>query len=224
MRDLSKAKPRNLQGDEMTDPAAIEVEEEIKTFNKYDATEAEINDEGLVRYVNLENILAPRSRGRHEERQFYKAYVPIVERLLNRMYVAGHRGTKHYITSGHNVGNSEKLWNIIEESFDLINEETGGNPFQVLVDAIENSAPIEEVVTYQRGGVRARKAVMVSPQRRVDLALRLLVQGAYENRLTEAEDAYEVLANELMMAANGNDEARAVREKERKEKEAEGAR
>jgi len=205
-------------------PAAIETEEEMKTFGKYDASDVEINDDGLVRYINLENILAPRSRGRHEERQFYKAEVPIVERLLNRMYVAGHRGSKHYITSGHNVGNSERLWNIIEDAFDLINEETGENPFQTLVDAIENSAPIEEVVTYQRGGVRARKAVMVSPQRRVDLALRLLVQGAYENRLTEAEDAYEVLANELMMAANGNDEVRAVREKERKEKEAEGAR
>jgi len=205
-------------------PAAIETEEEMKTFGKYDASDVEINDDGLVRYINLENILAPRSRGRHEERQFYKAEVPIVERLLNRMYVAGHRGSKHYITSGHNVGNSERLWNIIEDAFDLINEETGENPIQVLVDAIENSAPTEEVVTYQRGGVRARKAVMVSPQRRVDLALRLLVQGAYENRLTEAEDAYEVLANELMMAANGNDEVRAVREKERKEKEAEGAR
>lgn len=208
----------------MSNPAQIEVEDEMLTFGKYDASEAEIGDDGLVRYINLENILAPRSRGRHEEKQFYKADVPIVERLLNRMYVAGHRGAKHYITSGHNSGSSERLWRIIEEAFEIIEEETDENPFQTFVDAIENSAPIEEVVTYQRGGVRARKAVMVSPQRRVDLALRLLVQGAYENRLSNSDSAAEVLANELMMAANGNDEARAVREKERREKEAEGAR
>ena len=208
----------------MSDAATIEVEDKILTFGKYDAEEVEIGDDGLVRYINLENILAPRSKGRHTERQFYKAEVPITERLLTHMYVAGHRGNKHYITSGHNAGDSEKLWDLIEEVFDNIHEETGENPIQVLVDAIENSAPVEEVVTYQRGGARARKAVIMAPQRRVDVALRLLVQGAYEKRLADSQDAVETLTNELIGAADGNNEIRAVRTKERKEREAEGAR
>jgi len=76
----------------MSNAAKIEVEDEVLTFGHWDASEAEIGDDGLVRYINTENILAPRSKGRHSERQFYKAEVPIVERLLNRMYVAGHRG------------------------------------------------------------------------------------------------------------------------------------
>ncbi|MFB6203288.1 MAG: 30S ribosomal protein S7 [Candidatus Nanohaloarchaea archaeon] len=204
--------------------AKLELEDELKTLGRWDADEADINDEGLVRYINLENILAPRSKGRHSEKQFYKADVPIVERLLNKLYVAGHRGKKHYISSGHNTGDSEKLWNMIEETFEMIEEETGENPIQVLVDAIENSAPVEEVVTYQRGGVRARKAVLVAPQRRVDLALRLLAQGAYEKRLAEDNSAAEVLAQELISASNGDEDIRAVREKERREREAEGAR
>ena len=208
----------------MTDAAKIEVEDKVLTFGKYDAEEVEIGDDGLVRYINLENILSPRSKGRHTERQFYKAEVPITERLLTHMYVAGHRGNKHYITSGKNTGKSEKLWNIIEEVFDNIYEQTDENPIQVLVDAIENSAPVEEVVTYQRGGARARKAVIMSPQRRVDVALRLLVQGAYEKRLASSEDAVETLTNEIIGAADGNNEVRAVRTKERKEREAEGAR
>lgn len=209
----------------MTDnPAAIEIQDELLTMERWDASEVEIEDDGLVRYINLENILAPRSKGRHVEKQFYKSDVPIVERLLNRMYVAGHRGSKHYITSGHNVGDSEKLWNLIEETFEIIEDETSENPIQVLVDAIENSAPTEEVVTYQRGGVRARKAVLVSPQRRVDLALRLLVQGAYEDRLAEGNDASQVLAEEIIAASEGDSDIRAVREKERREREAEGAR
>ncbi|PSH01650.1 MAG: 30S ribosomal protein S7, partial [Nanohaloarchaea archaeon QH_8_44_6] len=119
---------------------------------------------------------------------------------------------------------SEKLWGIIEDAFEIIEDETGENPFQVLVDAIENSAPKEEVVTYQRGGARARKAVIMAPQRRVDVALRLLVQGAYEKRLASSEDAVETLTNELISAADGNNEIRAVQTKERKEREAEGAR
>ena len=208
----------------MTSAAKIEVDDKILTMGRWDAEEVEIEDDELVRYVSLDNILAPRSRGRHEEKQFYKADVPITERLLNRMYVAGHRGKKHYIDSGHNTGDSEKIWNIIEDAYDIIENETGENPIQILVNGIENSAPTEEVVTYQRGGVRARKAVIVAPQRRVDLALRLIIQGAYEKRRNDSDSAAETLANEIILCANGNDDARAVREKERREREAEGAR
>ncbi len=208
----------------MSNAAKIQTEDKLKTFGRWDAEEAEIEDDGLVRYLNMENIMAPRSKGRHTERQFYKADVPVIERLLNHLYVAGHRGNKHYITSGQNAGKSQKLWNLLEQTMEEIEDETGENPFQVLVQAIENSAPTEEVVTYQRGGVRARKAVLVAPQRRTDLALRLLVQGAYEKRLADDDKAYKVLADEIIGAADNNNDIRAVREKQRKEKEAEGAR
>ncbi len=208
----------------MTEAATIEIEDEILTFGRWDATEAEINDNGLLRYISTENIMEPRSKGRHTDKQFYKAEVPIVERLLNRMYVAGHRGKKHKITSGKNTGQRQKLWKIIEETFEQIENETDENPIQVLVNAIENSAPVEEVVTYQRGGARARKAVIVAPQRRVDLALRLLVQGAYENRLASSTDAAQALKEELVGAHNNDNNVRAVMTKERMEREAEGAR
>ncbi|MCJ7429043.1 MAG: 30S ribosomal protein S7 [Candidatus Nanohaloarchaeota archaeon QJJ-5] len=198
--------------------------DDVKLFGKWDCEEAEIEDEGLRRYLNLDNIMAPRSRGRHSDQQFYKADVQIVERLLNRLYVAGHRGNKHKITSGHNVGKSEQLWELIEQAFEKVEEETGENPVQVLVKAIENSAAKEEVVSYQRGGVIAREAVIVSPQRRVDLALRMLVQGAYDKRLAESKDAYETLAEEIIGAYQEDTDIRAVRDKQRREREAEGAR
>lgn len=198
--------------------------DDVTLFGKWDCDEAEIEDEGLRRYLNLDNIMAPRSRGRHSDQQFYKADVQIVERLLNRLYVAGHRGSKHKITSGHNVGKSEQLWEIIEQAFEMIEDETGENPVQVLVKAIENSAAKEEVVSYQRGGVIAREAVIVSPQRRVDLSLRMLVQGAYEKRLADSKDAYETLAEEIIGAYENDSSIRAVRDKQRREREAEGAR
>ncbi|MCJ7478755.1 MAG: 30S ribosomal protein S7 [Candidatus Nanohaloarchaeota archaeon QJJ-7] len=197
---------------------------EIKIFDEWDSEEAEVHDEGLKRYINTENIMAPRSKGRHSDQQFYRGDVQIVERFLNRMYVAGHKGKKHQVTSGHNVGKSEKLWNVLKETFEIIEEETGENPVQVLVTAVENSSPTEEVVSYQRGGVMARKAVTVSPQRRVDLAVRMLVQGAYEGRLAESEDATDAIASEIIGAYENDSSVRAVREKERREKEAEGAR
>lgn len=197
---------------------------DIELFDEWNCEEAQITDQGLERYLNLENIMAPRSRGRHADQQFYKGDVQIVERLLNRMYVAGHKGKKHKITSGPNVGKSEKLWNIIRDAFEQIEEETGENPVQVLVTAIENSAPTEEVVSYARGGVMARKAVIVSPQRRVDLALRMLIQGAYGERLANDTDAAEALAQEILGAYENDSTVRAIREKQRREKEAQGAR
>lgn len=198
--------------------------ENLKMFGRWDNGDVEIHDDGLKRYINLEAIMAPRSRGRHDDKQFYKADVPIVERLLNRMYVAGHRGSKHKISSGHNVGKSGKQWTNIEKAFEIIEDETGQNPIQVLVDALENSSAREEVVSYQRGGVIAREAVVISPQRRIDLALRNLVQGAYEKRLSSEKSASQTLAEEIVGAANEDSSIRAVRDKQRREREAEGAR
>lgn len=197
---------------------------DIKLFDRWDAAEAEVTDEGLQRYINTENIMAPRSKGRHADQQFYKGDVQIVERLLTHMYVAGHKGKKHKITSGHNVGKSEKLWGIIQDAFEQVEEETGENPVQALVTAIENSSPVEEVVSYQRGGVMARKAVIMSPQRRVDFSLRMLTQGAYSNRLSTTTDAADALAAEIIGAYENDNSVRAIRERQRREKEAEGAR
>lgn len=196
---------------------------DIKLFDEWDSEEAEIHDDGLVRYINIENIMVPRSEGRHTDKQFYKSDVQIVERLLNHMYVAGHKGKKHKIRSGINTGKSQKLWKIIKSSFKIIEEETDENPVQVLVTALENSSPKEEVVTYQRGGILARKAVITSPQRRIDLAVRNLVHGAYSNRLASDKDADESLADEILTAYD-NGECLAVRERKRREKEAQGAR
>lgn len=196
---------------------------EVKLFGEWDFEEVEVADKGLERYINLEPIVTPKSQGRHSDKQFYKADVNIVERLLNKMYVAGHRGKKHKITSGINTGKSQKLWKIIKKAFEIIEEKEDENPIQILVKAIENSSPMEEVVTFQRGGIMARKAVVVAPQRRVDLSLRMITQGAYENRLSTEKSAEEALAEEIIKAYEG-EKCRAIRDKERREREAEGAR
>jgi len=195
----------------------------VKLYDKWDLNEVEVHDKGLERYICLDDIMVPKSKGRHAKKQFYKSDVNIVERLLNKMYVAGHRGKKHKISSGHNIGKSNKLLGIIKKAFEMIEEEEGENPVQVLVTAIENSSPTEEVVTYQKGGIMARKAVIISPQRRVDLALRMITQGAYENRTAESLDADQALAEEIMKAYN-EESCRAIRERKRREREAEGAR
>jgi small subunit ribosomal protein S7 len=194
----------------------------VKLFGEWECADAAVDDLGLRRYINTDNMLAPRSRGRHGDTPFHKADVHIVERLMNALHVAGHKGKKHKLTSGHNVGRSQTVFNIIKDTFHRIEDETGENPVHVLADAVENGAPKEEVVTYQRGGIMARKAVVVAPQRRVDLALRHIAQGAYQSR--EGRKADEALAEEIINAAEDSRDSYAAREKQRREREAQGAR
>ena len=57
-------------------------------------------------------------------------------------------------------------------------KKTNKNPVEVLVRAVENSAPRDETTVIEYGGARYPQAVDVSPVRRVNLALKHLVHGA----------------------------------------------
>jgi small subunit ribosomal protein S7 len=67
--------------------------------------------------------------------------------------------------------------------------------------------------------------VITSPQRRIDLALRIFAQTAYRKSFGKKEEMEDSLVNEITAAYN-NDAAKsdAIKERERTEKESEGAR
>jgi small subunit ribosomal protein S7 len=197
---------------------------EIKIFNKWDSNVI-VNDPGLKNYINLRPVIVPRNFGRHAKRQFYKSQMNIVERLMNRIFVAGHRGKKHLITSGKNVGKTNTAYRLIKRTFTVLEERTKKNPMEVLVRAIENTALREEITSFQVGGIIVRKAVITAPQRRVDLALRLMVQGSYQKAFSNPKGFADVLAEEILAAYNHDSQnSYAIREKERIEREAGGAR
>lgn len=99
-------------------------------------------------------------------------------------------------------------------TFDLIHERTGENPIQVLVRAIENSSPREEVTRIMYGGIVYYVAVDVAPQRRVDMALRHLVTGAKDAAFNNAKPIEEALADEIIAAYNNDNRSFAVKKKE----------
>ena len=197
---------------------------EIKLFGKWDY-DVEVEDKGLERYINLEPKLIPKSCGRFAKYRFHKSKMNIVERLITHLMVPGHKSKKHVLTSGRVVGRWQTTYKIVEKAFNRIYELTKKNPLEVLVRAIENAAIREEIAAYQVGGIIVRKAVVTSPQRRVDLALRHIAQAAYRKAFGKKADMVEALVQEIIGAYN-NDPTKsdAVREKERIEKEAEGAR
>ena len=194
-------------------------------MGRWDPSGIEIKDPGLKAYINLKPVLVPRSGGRHAKQQFYKSNISIVERLMNHLFVPGHRGKKHYISSGSAGGKSSTAWNIIKETLTLIEKRSKKNPLEVLVRAIENAALREEITSFQVGGIIVRKAVITAPQRRVDLALRLITQAAYQKSHNKPKSMAEALADEIMACYEYDvSKSVAIREKERIEREAAGAR
>ncbi len=197
----------------------------FKIFGRWDSSGIKVKDPGLAPYINLSPVLIPKSRGRHAKTQFHKSKMHIVERLITRLMVPGHRGKKHVISSGRCTGHYLKKCKIVMKAFEIIEKKTGKNPIEVLVRAIENAAIREEIASYQVGGIIVRRAVVTSPQRRVDLALRLMVQAAYRKAHNTKLTMAEALAQEIIGAYENNPaKSEAIREKERIEREAEAAR
>lgn len=200
------------------------MENKILLFNRWDLSGVVVEDAGLNRQINLRPLIVPRTGGRYATEGMHKNEVNIVERLINKLMVPGHTGKKHKITSGKCPGSTQALYKAMKEAFEIIEKKTGKNPVQVLVKAIESSAVLEEVAAYRLGGIIARKAVIVSPRRRLDLSLKFLAQGIYRKKFKKSKRLPAVIADELIDAAAGDTKSLAVSEKNRLEREAEGAR
>jgi len=195
---------------------------EIKLFGRWSYENIEIRDPGLKPYIRIKPIYIPHTFGRHEKVKFGKANVPIVERLINRLLAPGReKGLKKI---GKEGGKKFKAMKIVEQAFKIIEAKTGENPIQVLVRAVENTAPREETIEIRQGGVVRRYSVDVSPQRRVDLALKFLVTGARQRAWRSALNISECLADELILASRGSFDSYAVRRRVEIERIAEASR
>ncbi len=187
--------------------------EEIKLFQKWGFKEIKVNDLGLQRYLNLTPMVAPHSMGRHEHQRFRKANVNIVERLINNL-----------MRPGKNSGKKAKCTNIVKQAFEIISLRTQKNPIEILVRAVENSAPCEDTTRISYGGVVYHLSVDVAPQRRIDLALRHITEGARAATINNPKPVEECLADELMLAAANDIKSAGVAKRHEIERVAQSSR
>jgi small subunit ribosomal protein S7 len=198
---------------------------EIKLFNTYTFNDVKIDDFTLENYINLKPIIVPHSCGRHEHRRFWKSNISVVEKLINRMLAPGFIGSKiKGRKSSYQTGKKSKLIKTLKDAFTLIHLNTGENPIQILVDAIINCAPREETTKIAMGGISYASAVDIAPQRRVDLAIKFLVQAIAARSHGNVRMFAENIAQELMLAAKNSQESRAVKRKDEIERIAVSAR
>src|SRR3989338_2269086 len=141
----------------------------IKVFNRWDVEGIKVEDKGLEPFVTLTPKIVPKTGARYAGSKFHKSKIFIVERLINKLMVPGHKSKKHYKTSYYMTGKAPTAFGIVEDAFKQIEKVTKENPVKVFVKALENAAQREEIITIEYGGARYPKAVECSPQRRVDL-------------------------------------------------------
>ncbi|HIG96130.1 TPA: 30S ribosomal protein S7 [Candidatus Woesearchaeota archaeon] len=178
-----------------------------KLFEKYSLEDVEIRDKSLKQVVSLKPTSLPYSAGRHVKKPLGKIHVNIVERLANKLMRGGtgeKTSGKVIRTQGNLQGKKLKVLRIVEEAFDLVAEKTKENPVQILIKALENSAPREDVTRVSYGGVSYQIAVDVSATRRLDMALRNMALAAIMGGFNKPKPLSEALADEMINTAKGD--------------------
>lgn len=200
--------------------------DEVLLYNRWSFRDIEIRDPTLETYINLKPIIIPHSCGKHEHKRFWKtSKVSIVERFVNRLLSPGFidnkiRGHK----SSYSSGKKYRLIKSLKNAFILIDLRTEQNPIQILVDAIVNTAPREEVTRIAMGGISYSSSVDVAPQRRIDLAIKYIVQAIGQRSHSNIRAFEENIAQELILAARNSQDSNAVKKKDEVERIAVAAR
>ncbi|MDD3083822.1 MAG: 30S ribosomal protein S7 [Candidatus ainarchaeum sp.] len=200
---------------------------EYKMFNKWSTKDVIISDLSLVRYINLDPVIIPHSFGKKSQTKFGKTNINLVERLINKSMRSGQGKRKlsgKFIRGRKSCGKKLQTINIIENAFEIIELKTKKNPVQVLVEAIENVAPREDITRVKKGGVAYSIAVDVSPLKRLDEAIKNIALAGFGNSFNSKIDAANALAEEIIAAANRDARSLAIKRRDEVERVARASR
>ena len=185
-------------------------------FNKWDVRKIEVNDQGLQNVISLNpGVTIPMTFGRHEHQRMKKAEVHIVERLVNKLM---HFGKRYAKNTGRMGGKKARIYKTMEAALDILNVETGKNPVELLIRAVENASPNEDTTRIVYGGVVYHVSVDVAPLRRADLALRFIAEGVRESTYSSLQSIEEVLAREILLASANDMSSYAIKKKNEQER------
>ncbi|MFC1723006.1 30S ribosomal protein S7 [Nanoarchaeota archaeon] len=196
----------------------------VLVYNRWSMDGIQVMDPGLKRYINLEPRVVPHTGGKEAKFRFHKNKVFIIERFMNKLMNCGHKAKKHFISSSHTTGKGHTVFKIMEDVLTKIEDRTKQNPIQVVVAAIENAAPREEIITIEYGGARYPKAVEVAPQRRIDYALRLICQISCQKSFNKKKSIVNALVDELLAAYKFSNQSGAISKKLELERQADSSR
>ena len=197
---------------------------QIKAFNRWDTAGIKVDDPGLKGYIALEPRIVPKTGARYAKNRFHRSRVFIIERMINKLMIAGHKGKKHFKSSCNTTGKANKAFSIMEDALTIIEKQTKENPIKVFVKALENASQREEIITIEYGGARYPKALECAPQRRIDVALRHMAQGSYHKSFNSKKSIESILADEIINAYRLSNASSAITKKLEVERQADASR
>ncbi|MFH1248556.1 MAG: 30S ribosomal protein S7 [archaeon] len=195
----------------------------FKIFDLWDVSEVKVEDPGLKRYINVDARLVVKSHGRERDK-FTEGKVNIVERLISLISIPGHRGKKHKLMTFWASGKYHRNAKIVIEALKIVEKELKINPISVLVRAVENAAPVDQITVIEYGGARYPQSCDISPLRRISIALRNIVHGAYDKSFNKKAGIKNTLAKEIIAAYQKSSESFALSKRNDVEKQADSAR
>lgn len=196
-------------------------------FEKYDVKGLAVEDPSLATYIKLSKRSYPNIFGRRKYHAYYLSHVDIVERLISKIMRGGTGrkiSGKVIRRKGALQGKKLKVTHILEEAFELIQKKTNKNPVQVLLEAVQNAAPIEDTTRVRYGGISYNVAVGISSQRRLDVALRNVALAGLMSSFKNKKTLAEALANEIILASTNSPDSYAVKKRVEVERIAKRAR
>ncbi|VVC03693.1 30S ribosomal protein S7 [Candidatus Bilamarchaeum dharawalense] len=199
-----------------------------KLFGKYSLDNVVIKDQSLAQNISLKPILVPHTFGRNSKKVLGKTQVNVVERLANKLMRGGtgeKTSGKVIRTKGRMQGKKLKALKVVEDAFGIVEGQTKENPIQVLIRALENAAPREDVTRVSHGGVSYQIAVDVSATRRLDMALRNMALAALMGAFNKPKSLSQALADEIISTAKGDMQTSyAIKKRDETERMARSAR
>ncbi len=207
---------------------ALELDREnVMLFGRYPIKDVIISDPSMAGYVKFNMQAYPNIFGRRRRKSYYDSHISIIERLINKLMRGGTGkkvGGKVIRTNGRLQGKKLKVLHIVENSFAIIHKKTGKNPVQVFIDALQNSAPIEDTTRVRYGGISYNVAVGISANRRVDVALKNIALASLIGAFKKKKSLSEALADELYTASQNLPESYAIKKRVESERIARRAR
>ena len=175
--------------------------DKVLAFGKWDCSQIKVDDLGVAPYINTNPMIVSKTGARYAGNRFYKSKIFIVERLINKLMVPGHRAKKHKISSGQSTGKGTTTYKLVERAFQIVENKLKKNPVEVFVKALE-----------------------CAPQRRVDITLRQMTQATYQKSFNARKDAAQALAEEIIGAYTMQGTSAAISKKLELERQADAAR
>jgi small subunit ribosomal protein S7 len=199
-----------------------------KIFGKWPVEKIEIKDLSLAQNISLSPILVPHTFGRHTRKALGKTQVNVIERLANKLMRGGtgeKTSGKVIRTHGRMQGKKLRALKVVEDALGIVEAQTKENPVQVLIKALENAAPREDVTRVSHGGVSYQIAVDISATRRLDMALRNIALAALMGAFNKPKSLQQALADEIISTAKGDMQASyAIKKRDETERMSRSAR